>query len=273
MRPPAPPKNQAAPAGGKFLSRLHGLSTFLLAAVYLSAFTTLKSDANWPEAALLLLATFTTVTALARQLPSQNVLLAALITAVIGGAAHALGALTEMPFGPFTFGPGSGAQLFNTLPWTMPLVWVVAIFNSRGVARLILRPWRKIRAYGFWLMGLTAALTVLFDLAFDPFASRVKHYWIWMPTKLPLAWQGVPLTNFIGWAAVSLLILAFITPALINKQPGRRSPPDFHPLAVWLGAILLFGTASTLGGLWPAAGADAVVFAVAAGFAIRGTQW
>ena len=77
----------------------------------------------------------------------------------------------------------------------MPLIWVVVILNSRGVARLILRPWRKIRNYGFWLIGLTAALTMLFDLAFDPFASRVKHYWLWVPTKLPLTWQGAPGNN------------------------------------------------------------------------------
>ena len=92
-------------------------------------------------------------------------------------------------------------------------------------------------------MGLTALLTVLFDLALDPFAARVKHYWLWLPTKFPVTWQGAPLVNFLSWAAVSLLILAFVTPALINKNPVRRAP-DFHPLAVWLGAILLFGLAS-----------------------------
>jgi uncharacterized membrane protein len=251
------------------------VSTFLLAAAFALAFAAvwIAPEANWPEALLLLLATVGTVIALARRLPLQNVLLASLITAGIGGAAHTLGVVTEMPFGPFTFTPAIGAQLFKTLPWAMPLVWVVVILNSRGVARLVLRPWRKIRTYGFWLIGLTAALTVLFDLAFDPFATRVKHYWFWLPTKFPLTWQGAPLTDFIGWATVSLLILAFITPALINKQPGRSNPPDFHPLVLWLGAILLFGTASALHALWLAAGADAVVFAVAAGFAIRGAKW
>ena len=112
-----------------------------------------------------MLATASTITALARQLPLQNVLLAAFVIALVGGAVHALGVTMEIPFGPFQFGPDAGPQLFKTLPWAMPFIWVIAVLNSRGVARLILRPWRKIRNYGFWLIGLTAALTMLFDLA------------------------------------------------------------------------------------------------------------
>jgi len=232
----------------------------------------LPGKPGWPEALLILLAAAGTITALARQLPLQNVLLAASGIALIGGAASALGAATGIPFGPFQFGAAMGPRLFKTLPWAMPLLWVVAVLNSRGVARLILRPWRKIRSYGFWLIGLTAALTTLFDLALDPFASRVKHCWLWMPTKFPLTWQGAPLVNFSSWAAVTLLILAFATPALINKNPVRR-PPDFHPLAVWLGAILLFGVASALRGLWPAATLDGVIAILAATFALRGGRW
>ena len=72
----------------------------------------------------------------------------------------------------------------------------------------------------------------------------MKHYWLWEPTKFPLTWQGAPLMNFLAGLVVTLLILAFVTPMLINKQSGNGAPPDFHPLGVWLGAILLFGAAS-----------------------------
>jgi uncharacterized membrane protein len=149
----------------------------------------------------------------------------------------------------------------------------VAILNSRGVARLILRPWRKNHSYGFWLIGVTAALTALFDLALEPFASRVDHFWFWLPVKFPLSWQGVPLSNSLGWLVVTLLILAFVTPMLINKQPQKRRPPDFHPLAVWLGGVLLFGIAAGLNRLWTAAAADAAIGIVTAVFAIRGARW
>ena len=113
---------------------------------------------------------------------------------------------------------------------------------------------------------------MLFDLAFDPFASRLKHYWLWMPTKFPLTWQGAPLVNFFSWAVVSLLMLMFVTPALINKNPVRR-PPDFHPLGVWLGAILLFGVVSAEHGMWLPVTLDGAIAVLAATFAIRGGRW
>jgi len=177
--------------------------------------------------------------------------------------------ITALVLGP----SAAGEKIFGTIPWTVPLLWVVALFNGRGVARLILRPWRKIHSYGYWLIGLAAGLTAIFDLTLDPFASRVKYYWIWGPTKFPLSWHGAPLVNFFGWAVVSLLVLAFVTPLLINKQPHKRLPPDFHPLIVWLGAVLLFGAGAASVGLWSAAVLDGIIGIVVATFAIRGARW
>ncbi len=248
-------------------------AAFVLVVVMLFKPLKLPGDAVWLEPLLLVSGVACTVTSLARRLPLQNVLLAMCIIAVIGGAVHALGAITGIPFGPFTFGDSIGSQIFKTLPWTVPLIWVLAVLNSRGVARLILRPWRKIGAYGYWLTGLTAGLTLLFDFALEPFASRVRHYWLWTPTKFPVTWQGVPLSDFLGWAAVSALIAVVIAPALINKQPGKKNTPDFHPFAVWLGAILLFGTGCALQGLLSATVADGVLAAVITVFAIRGGTW
>jgi uncharacterized membrane protein len=251
------------------------LVTVCFAAVFAMFWTSanLPGKPEWPDALLLSLATASTVVALWRRLPVQNVLWAALIIAVIGGTAHALGEITDMPFGPFVFGPEAGPKLFKTLPWAVPLLWVFAILNSRGVARLIMRPWRKTKSYGFWVIGFTSALAMLFDFALDPFASRVNHYWFWTPTKFPVTWQGAPLVNFPGWAVVALLILAFVTPLLINKRPKGKSRPDYHPLGLWLGALLLFAGAAAVNGLWPAAAVDAGIGVVTAVFAIRGAGW
>jgi uncharacterized membrane protein len=215
------------------------------------------------------------VAALHRQLPWQNVLPAALIAAAIGGIAHALSANPSLalPFGPLVFCPPAGGKIFDAVPWTVPLLWVIAIFNARGVARLILRPWRKVKNYGYWLIGLTAALAVAFDFALEPFGCGTKRFWLWQPTKISLTWQGATPLNFLGWAFVALLIMAFATPSLIRKQPGNPSAPDLHPLLLWLGALLLFATAAVRAGLWWPAGADAILAVVTAAFALRGAKW
>jgi uncharacterized membrane protein len=162
--------------------------------------------------------------------------------------------------------------LFDCLPWTLPLVWIVALFNSRGVARLALRPWRKTTNYGWWLIGSTAVLAVGFDLALEPVA-HVKHLWLWQPTKLHHTWFGASPLNFLGWAVVALFILAFSTPSLIKKQPTGPSTPDFVPLAVWLGAMIVFAAIAAEAGLWLAP-LVAMLFAGAATvLAIRGAQW
>jgi len=270
------PKIPIAPAvTGQALARFHWMSAILLAAAYLSALVALitKFDAHWPEAGLLLLGTLSTIVSLARQLPAQNVVLASLIIAWGGCLAHVLGARSGIPFGPFMFGTEAGWKLFGAVPWMMPFIWVAAVLNSRGVARLILRPWRKIRAYGFWLIGLTALLTTLFDCALEPFAMQARHYWIWAPGGYSLTPQGAPIANSVGWLLVTLLMLAFVTPLLINKQLSKRSTPDFHPLAVWLGGILLFSIGAAMKNLWAAAAVDGFILASTAITAIRGGRW
>jgi len=257
------------------LARTHWLATILLAAAFASGGITFffPQISNWLETIFILLLTAATLAALVRKLPLQNVLLAAMVIALIGGGISALGASTGIPFGPFTFGLGFGPQIFTTLPWAMPLIWIIAILNSRGMGKLILRPWRKTKTYGFWLIAISALLVLLFDLALGPFASHLKHFWLWEPTNFPATWQGAPLVNFLSWAVVTLLILAFVTPALINKQLSKRSARDFHPAILWLGTILFFAIAAALQRSWPVAGLDAVIFVAAIIFAIRGARW
>jgi uncharacterized membrane protein len=227
------------------------------------------------DAATIALAAIASVAALRRQLPLQNVMSAALIAAVIGGAAHGLSSSANLsiPFGPIVFKPSAGAKILDFVPWTVPLLWVVAIFNARGVARLILRPWRKVKNYGFWLIGLTAVLATAFDVALEPFAWYVKHFWFWQRTKMAINWEGATLLNFVGWLFVSLLIMMFAGPLFIRKQPGNPSAPEFHPLAVWLGALVLFAAGAAGAGLWWAAAVDMVIAAVTTVFAVRGAKW
>jgi uncharacterized membrane protein len=230
----------------------------------------LLGNARWPDGLLLALTAAALIASLTRRLPGQNVMLAAIIIALIGSGVQVLGALTAIPFGPYVYTEHIGQQVFYPLPWAVPLVWVVVVLASRGVGRLILRPWRNTPAYGLRLIGLTTALVVLLDLGLEPFATQVKHYWYWNPTKLKSDWYTTPWVNFFGWAVTTLLILAFATPALINKKPGYQPPPDYSPLAVWLLLNLLFATGAVVQHLWPALGVIAAGSFAVAVFALCG---
>jgi len=228
---------------------------------------------DWELPLLITLTAASTLTALARQLQWQYVLGAAFIAALVGSMAHTFSVNSGIPFGPFVFGPAAGPRFFDKLPWTVPIIWIVVLFNSRGVGRLILRPWRKMKTYGFWLIGLTVVLSTFFDLGMDPFLGHLQHYWFWSPTKFPLTWQGAPLINFLGWMFVSLLVFAFATPVLIKKQPGQRSTADFHPLGIWVGGLVLFAIASGMHAFWGAVIVDIVAVIAATAMAVRGAKW
>ena len=229
--------------------------------------------AHWADGLLIVLATATLIASLTSQLPGQNVMLVSIVIACIGGGAQTVGALTAIPFGPFVYTENIGQQLFDPLPWAIPMLWIIFILASRGTARLALRPWRKTRAYGFRLIGLTAILVVLLDLGLEPFAARVERYWVWSPTRISFDWYSAPCVNFLGWALISLLILVFITPWLLNKKPVKSSPPDYGPLIVWLLLNLLFATGAATHRFWPAVALVSLSGIVVAVFAMRGARW
>jgi putative membrane protein len=212
-------------------------------------------EARWPDGLLIVFATGTTLAWLARQLPAQNVMLAAIIIGFLAGLVESIAPLTGVPFGPFTFTKNIGQELFHPLPWAMPLLWLVIVLNARGVGRLVLRPWRKGKNYGLWLIGITAVLVVLFDLGLEPYATRVKHYWLWGASKTRFTWYSAPWVNFVGWVVTTIIILAFATPSLINKSPAKQpSSVDHFPLMIWLMLNVLFATGALVNQLWPAFG-------------------
>lgn len=226
----------------------------------------------WLDALLLVLAVATTLAGQAQRLPLQNVLFAGALIAGIGGVVQAIGAATGIPFGAFAYTGKAGGRIFGLVPWLLPLVWGVVIFNARGVARLVFRPWRKTRHYGFFIIGLSCLLAMLFDFGFDACASRVSHYWRWQTAQGRLTWYGTPWINFLGWLLTALLILAFATPFLLNKKP-QKSPPFYHPLVVWLALNGVFAAGAAAHHLWAAAGLSTAGGFVTLGFALRGARW
>jgi uncharacterized membrane protein len=192
------------------------------------------------QGALPVITAVLTIANLTRRLPVENAIMAGVYVAGISGIVQIIGLKTGIPFGSFVYTDDCGARLFGLLPWTIPFVWLVLVLNSRELARLILRPWRKTDYYGFWVMGIAAVLTVVLVMELEPFATQINEFWIWKHSPGMPAWYGAPWVNFLGWFVTTLIILFITTLWLINKKPVKQEPPDFAPLVVWLALNLFF---------------------------------
>ncbi len=259
-------------------ARLRRFATLALSACAATAVLAALQAFLWPGSTrvcglFILLAAAAAVLNLARTLPAQNVIAAAVLIALMSGIAEIINARLHIPFGARTYTDALGPQLLG-LPCVVPFIWIAAILNSRGVARLILRPWRKTSKYGLWVIGLTCALTVIFDFNLEPFAAAANSWWIWqMPKSVP-AWQTTPWVNFLAWTVVTLLILVIITPWLINKQQRSRSaPPDFHPLLLWLLLNLLPAAGDAAHRLWLPAVLALILTGTVTTSAVRNAKW
>jgi putative membrane protein len=134
------------------------------------------------------------------------------ITAGGGFLVEALGVATGFPFGSYayndTLGPRLlGVSLIIPLAWTMMAwpAWLVAGRLVRGrVLRIVVAGW----ALASW------------DVFLDPQMVAAGH-WVWAhPAPSLPGIPGVPLTNFAGWLAVSVLLMALLAAA----RPDNRGP-------------------------------------------------
>ncbi|HEY0455813.1 MAG TPA: carotenoid biosynthesis protein [Verrucomicrobiae bacterium] len=232
----------------------------------------LPSHWRWLDAAFLAVTAFTTLLALGRRLPAQNVFMTAVVVLGLAGGLNLVAGVTGVPYGPIIYLPASGEKLFDVVPWSVPVLWLIVVVNGRGVARLIMRPWRKTTYYGFWVIGFTSLLAVIFDLGLEPYAVHVKTLWLWHATKFAFTWGTAPLVNFLGWFVTCLLILFFSVPWLINKQPVKQAM-DYYPLITWLLLNILFLTGNAVRHDWPAVAVSAMANAFIATYAIRGARW
>jgi hypothetical protein len=221
------------------------------------------TDTAWPEALVLLLSAAASVGTQARHLPLPNVLLAATLAVGLVAGAILLNAATGIPFGAGSDDPLAARRLLLT--W--PLASLAFLFTSRGVARFVLRPWRQTHNYGFRVLGLTVLLALLLELHFEPFATTLKHYWSWKPTRLGLGWYGTSFLVIWSWGVLAFISAVVMAPFLINKSPAPGKP-DSAPLWVWLCLKGLFLAGAVRGGLWMAAGLTLFELVALAGFAV-----
>ena len=134
--------------------------TFFLPSIYfvvclLGARIGRESGLNSTVADLIVLisATMATLQLLGRQLPVQNIAGLVVVIGIFSGALLVAANLWNVPL----VRPVMNRRFAELPEWTTPLLWVIALVNSRSMAKIVLRGARKSN-YGWWLIGLSSLL-------------------------------------------------------------------------------------------------------------------
>lgn len=146
------------------------------------------------------------------------------VTAGGGLAVEALGVATGLPFGAYDYTGTLGWSLLG-VPVVIPLAWTMMAYPSLLVGRRI----TAAVPAGPIVAGLALAS---WDLFLDPQMVDAGH-WRWAgggPQVL-----GIPLSNFVGWALVAMVMMALLWPAAAAAEGARTRPPnDRVPYGLWL---------------------------------------
>ena len=136
-----------------------------------------------------------------------------------------LGARTGFPFGDYHYTSLFGPML-GVVPLTIPLAWHVVITNALFVVRAVVPNTSPlIEAL------ITGAICAFYDLVLEPFATTVKHYWIWSHNEIPVI-------NYVAWFALSAILVGIFGPTLSNRY--RFDPRPFLILLITV-AIFIAG--------------------------------
>jgi len=157
---------------------------------------------------------------------------AAVLVTVAGGGgliAEAVGVATGRPFGHYAYTGTLGPELLG-VPVVVPLAWVMMAWPALVVARTLVVRRSAVAAVG--AVALTA-----WDVFLDPQMVSAGH-WTWFDTSpgLPLI-PGIPLTNYLGWLLVSLVIMAILDRAL-PREDAPSAPAAALYLWVYFSSVM-----------------------------------
>lgn len=173
----------------------------------------------------------------------------------IGLLSEIAGTATGYPYGCYTYATGRLEPAFAEVPLAVPLAWTGGIYPVWVVAGLVAaRMPGRIPAPAARVL-LTAVGAVGWDLFLDPQMVTDGH-WSWCVTDAGLPGLAqIPLTNYLGWFLVALVMGALMTLSEnAARHGGAPAAGPAVPVAVflwtWLGSALAH--AAFLGLPWSA---------------------
>ena len=143
-----------------------------------------------------------------------------LVTTGAGLLAESVGTATGIPFGQYDYAGSLGAKLLG-VPVVIPLAWAMFAYPSLLVGQRLART-----RTGAALVG--AAALASWDLFLDPQMVQAGH-WTFSNVRVALPGApGIPLSNYLGWALVALIMMAAL------QLLDRRTADDRVPAALFL---------------------------------------
>ena len=137
------------------------------------------------------------------------------VTLSVGFLAESVGTHTGFPFGSYSYDGSLGPRVLD-VPLVIPLAWTMMAWPALAAAR---------RLSGAWTPLVAGWALASWDLFLDP-QMVAAHHWTWRHISPGL--QGIPLTNYAGWLAVSVVLMAVLD--RLVPRPGD----DTQPLALYL---------------------------------------
>lgn len=202
----------------------------------------------------------TTAAVVERRWGMRRTLVASATIGVMTGAVERVGTLTGWPFGRYAY-TGALRPEIAGVPAIVPLAWFAMAVPARDAAHAALG--ERSSPVGRIVTG-AAALTA-WDLFLDP-QMVGEGYWAWARRG---RYRGIPLSNFAGWFATSLAVMAVLE---------RTVPPAGPADPALVAEYATMGVMETVG--FAAFFRDPVVAAVGglgmlpiAARAVRGLRW
>lgn len=158
---------------------------------------------------------------------------AALVAVSAGGglAVEAAGVRWGLPFGSYVYGDSLGWTLLG-VPVVIPMAWTMMTYPALVVAR-------RITCHAVAGPLLAGWALASWDLFLDPQMVQAGH-WSWSSPGPSLT--GIPLSNYAGWLATAVVMMALLwrgstaTELATSRPPPGAGPPrdDRVPLGLYL---------------------------------------
>ena len=126
----------------------------------------------------------------------------AVIVFSVGFLSEVLGVHTGLLFGDYSYGAALGLKLWE-VPLLIGLNWLVLVYTTGHISNFF-------RLHWFVKALIGALLMVLLDYFIEPVAMQYD-FWSWRGNHIPLS-------NFIGWFAVALLLQLYFQKAHFFKD-------------------------------------------------------